>query len=171
MHIEEAFTFCPRCGNKLTPHTVGGFPICSHCGLHFYTNPKPCTTVIIFDNNGSILLTKRGIEPHKGKWDLPGGFTVPNESIIDSAKREIREELNVEIEVDRILDSLPDEYEYQGIVYITLPTIMTAHIISGTLKAQDDVVGFSFFTPEEALKLDLSFRTVAEAIRMIIDLK
>lgn len=170
MRIEEAFTFCPRCGNPLTPHK-GGFPTCSHCGLHFYINPKPCTTVIVFDNNASILLTKRGIEPHKGKWDLPGGFTVPNESIIESAKREIREELNVEIEVDRILDSLPDEYEYQGILYPTLPTIMTAHIVSGTLRVQDDVVDFSFFTPREALELDLSFRTVAEAIRMTIDLK
>jgi len=170
MHIEEAFTFCPRCGNKLTQHT-GGFLTCLHCGLHLYNNPKPCTTIIIVDSNSHILLTKRGIEPHKGKWDLPGGFVEIGETIIECAKREIREELNVEIEVDRILDSLPDEYEYQGIVYLTLPTIMTAHIVSGTLKAQDDVVDFSFFTPGEALTQDLSFHTVDKAIRMVAGLE
>lgn len=170
MHIEEAFTFCPRCGNKLSPH-FGGFPTCIHCGLHFYTNPKSCTTVVIFDRNGHILLTKRGIEPHKGKWDLPGGFSLVGESIIENAKREIREELSVEIEIDHIFDALPDDYEFQGVIYPTLSTILSAHIISGTLKAQDDVANFSFFSPEDALKQELSFQTVPEVIKMVTGLK
>lgn len=165
MHIEEAFVFCPRCGQKLTAH-FGGFPVCKHCGLHFYNNPRPTTTVIIFDANQHILLTKRGIEPFKGFWDLPGGFVVVNESITASAKREIREELSVEIDIDHIFGAIPDEYEYQGIIYPTLSTIMSAHIISGNLKAQDDVADFAFISPRDALKKDLAFMSIPTAIKM-----
>lgn len=170
MHIEEAFTFCPRCGQKLSSH-LGGFPVCKYCGLHFYTNPRPTTTVILFDAHHNILLTKRGIEPSKGLWDLPGGFIVPHETVVESGKREVREELSVEIEIDHIFDAIPDEYEYQGVIYPTLSTIMSAHITSGSLKAKDDVVDFVFLSPSDALKRELAFSSIPAAIKMVTGIK
>lgn len=170
MHIEEAFIFCPRCGEKLSLHK-GGFPACSHCGLHFYINPKPTTAVVIFDKAGNILLSKRGIEPFKGLWDLPGGFITTGETIVESAKREIREELKVDIDIDEIFDAVFDEYEYQGIIYPTLATVLSAHIVSGNLKASDDVVDFAFFSPEDAIQQELAFTTVDKAIKIATGLK
>ncbi|KXK11806.1 MAG: Bifunctional NMN adenylyltransferase/Nudix hydrolase [Microgenomates bacterium OLB23] len=170
MHIEDAFIYCPRCGEKLSQHR-GGFPHCSYCGLHCYINPKPTTAVVIFNKSGDILLTKRGIEPFKGYWDLPGGFITVGETIIESAKREIKEELQVDINIDNIFDAVVDEYEYQGVIYPTLATVITAHIVSGTLKASDDVVDFAFFSPKEALQQQLAFSTVDKAITMATGLK
>jgi ADP-ribose pyrophosphatase YjhB (NUDIX family) len=165
MQIEEAFTYCPRCSQKFTPHK-GGFPTCSQCGLHFYINPKPCTSVLIFNEHSELLLVRRAIDPHKGLWDLPGGFIEIRESIIESGKREILEELSVEIEIDHIFDALPDIYEYQGIIYPTISTIMSAHIVSGILAPKDDVSEFEFTTIENALKKDFAFASIPTAIRI-----
>ncbi len=68
--------------------------------MSFEDYPKPAVTVdiVIFtikDNDLKVLLVKRGIEPFKGMWAIPGGFVRINESLEDAARRELREETGV----------------------------------------------------------------------------
>lgn len=54
--------------------------------------------IIIFsivDGSLKVLLIKRGIEPFKGKWAIPGGFVSVDESLEDAARRELFEETGV----------------------------------------------------------------------------
>ena len=76
--------------------------------------------VVIFGDE--ILLTRRNQEPAKGKLDLAGGFTDPNESAEFTCFRELKEELDIEIDTGklRFLMSLPNIYHYKGIDYNTL---------------------------------------------------
>ena len=69
-----------------------------------------------------ILLTKRNQDPAKGKLDLAGGFTDPRESAEFTCFRELKEELDIEIDTEklRFLMSLPNIYHYKGIDYNTL---------------------------------------------------
>jgi len=62
-----------------------------------YKYPRSATTVdiIIFtirDQALQVLLINRGIEPFKGSLALPGGFVQINETLMEAAKRELKEE-------------------------------------------------------------------------------
>lgn len=67
---------------------------------HTYEFPRPALTVdcVIFGFNGGsleILLIRRGIEPFKNMWAVPGGFVHENEDIEAAARRELAEETNL----------------------------------------------------------------------------
>ena len=60
-----------------------------------YPHPAVTTDVVIFtirDNQLKLLLIRRGGEPYRGKWALPGGFVQLDEDLDAGARRELAEE-------------------------------------------------------------------------------
>jgi ADP-ribose pyrophosphatase YjhB (NUDIX family) len=102
--------FCPRCGRTAEVE----FPqriVCEHCGYEAYYNPKPVAGAIPVDGQGRVVLLRRGFDPGRGLWTFPGGFVELGESVEEAAMRETAEELDMAIEVERLVGvySRPDE--------------------------------------------------------------
>ena len=112
----KTFNYCPFCGEGDILFDGVKKINCKKCSFIFFQNIATAVAVIL-EYNKKILVTKRGEEPGKGKLDLPGGFVDPKESAEDAIKREIREELNIEIGDLQYLGSFPNIYEYKDVVY------------------------------------------------------
>lgn len=64
----------------------------------------------IIKDNDKIFATKRGYGEFKGGWEFPGGKIEEGETGEQALKREILEELDTEIEVGKLIDTV--EYDY-----------------------------------------------------------
>ncbi|RWY59068.1 NUDIX hydrolase, partial [Escherichia coli] len=64
-----------------------------------YQRPSVTVDLVIFtiqSNDLKVLLVKRGVPPYEGMWALPGGFVRIEESLHETARRELAEETGLE---------------------------------------------------------------------------
>ena len=64
----------------------------------------------IIIQNGKVFATQRGYGEWQGWWEFPGGKIEPGECPQDALKREIKEELDAEIEVGDLLETVEWDY-------------------------------------------------------------
>ena len=98
--------FCWSCGAPLPalPPVV-----CPGCATEHWQNAKPCAGALVEDR-GRVLLVRRAIKPFEGGWDIPGGFCDADELPATTARREVREETGLEIEILDLLGMWIDRY-------------------------------------------------------------
>ena len=119
---------------------------CQECKTIHYQNPKPTSTLICTKNN-QILFVKRAFEPAKGEWSLPGGFIELGETPEDAAKRELKEETNLNGEVVKLLGTCS---HFNSVFGDILLIGMTMDINNWEeLKTGDDAYDATFFNIKE----------------------
>ena len=119
---------------------------------------------VIVEHEGKILMGVRAKEPFRGKWVIPGGGVKFLESFRETAKREILEEVGIEIDVDRILDvreivTPPDEHRV--IIYCA------ARYAGGQINPSSDLSEVRFFTRDEVRSL-LAAGAVTPTVESVI---
>ena len=87
---------------------------------------------IIVENN-KIFATQRGYGDFKGGWEFPGGKIEAGELPQEALVREIREELDTEIEVGDLIDTI--EYDYPNF-HLSMECYW-AKVISGDLVLKE----------------------------------
>ena len=87
---------------------------------------------IIF-NQGKVFATQRGYGEFKDGWEFPGGKIEPGETPEEAIKREIKEELDTEIEIVKFLDTV--EYDYPKF-HLSMDCFM-CKVVSGDLVLKE----------------------------------
>ena len=76
---------------------------------HIYTqileHMPICAVDFVLLHQGKVLLALRKDEPAKGQWWIPGGRVLKNETLIDAVKRKAKQEMGVDVEIIRKIDS------------------------------------------------------------------
>lgn len=146
--MDKKFTFCPHCGGKMTPARDEGIERmrCAGCGFVQYINPAPAAGVLVFDEEGRVLLVRRKYDPFSGLWVIPSGYIEYGEDIYATAAREMKEETGVDVRIERIhaVESCFDDPRGN-----TLLVIFRGAVTGGSPEAGDDADEVGFFALDE----------------------
>ncbi len=97
--------YCVNCGTALETRIIEARDLeaCPNCSFVLWHDPKVVTMVVVEDEHGDVIVGRRSIEPGYGLWCLPGGYVNDDEHPADSAVRECREEIGVDVEITGLL--------------------------------------------------------------------
>lgn len=113
-------------------------------------------------HQGKIALIKRGNEPSKGKWTIPGGLVELGESLEAAVIRETKEEVCLDVENPCLIGVVDNvDFDEQGKVkyhYVIIDYLV--HVKAGTIKAASDAaeIRWVLFDEVEDYNLTASFR-------------
>ena len=110
--------------------------------------PIPAVGVVCWRGD-EVLLIKRGREPRKGEWSIPGGKVDRGESLHAAAARELLEETGVVAEIGELIavyEIIVPDFHYVLIDY-------KAKWLSGQPVAADDADEARFVNVDKALSL------------------
>lgn len=121
--------------------------MCAVCDAAYYQNPKPCAGAFVV-RNGEVMLVRRGIEPYKDYWDIPGGFLAPDEHPEEGAVREVEEETGLRVSVTDLIGIFVDTYGEDASEH-TLNIYYRAEVVDGEAQPRTDAVEVGWFAPDE----------------------
>ena len=96
--------YCQRCGHTLEQREFEGSPrpTCPSCGFIVFLDPKVAVVVLVEACN-KLLFVQRGVEPQIGKWCFPGGYVDRGEEVEAAARREVREETGLKVDITGLI--------------------------------------------------------------------
>lgn len=113
----------------------------------------PCVGAVVRDRAGRLLLVRRGTEPGRGLWSVPGGRVEPDEAAETAAAREVLEETGVHVVVGDLVGTV--ERDGPGGVTYVIEDFSAVPALDGEQPtAGDDADEARWFTTDEIAALD-----------------
>lgn len=163
--------YCRRCGAKFTDKNNHIYK-CSN-NHTIYANSSPAVAIILTNQNGDVVVTKRATEPKKGLLDLPGGYCDGPENLEDAIERELQEELGLAVSQytkPSYLCSYIDYYDYADECLPFLSTIFTAQLTEEVAIQANDDVEDAYFVPAKDIDANMfCFSNVQKAFNIYLN--
>ena len=114
----------------------------------------PCVGAVLKDDAGRLLLIKRGHEPGKGLWSIPGGRIEAGETDEEAIIREVHEETGLVVTAGSFIGSVRRPAGQPG-TELDIRDYM-ATITGGRLAAGDDADDVMWAAPADLSRLPLA---------------
>ncbi len=123
-------------------------------------------TAAVIEKDGKILIAKRRIgDLHGGRWEFPGGKVEFGETPEECLKRELKEELDIEVDIGKFICSSPFTYMLVPMELL----VYKASYLSGSIKALDHDE-LKWVTPQELNSYDFVKADVNVVKRLMEDI-
>ncbi len=157
------YRYCPRCRTELAISRIDDVPRphCRACGFVYYQNPAPAAGAVIVEH-GRILLVQRSVDPRRGDWCIPAGFTEWTEHPQQTAIREIKEETGLDITITGMFDifmGMDDPRTHAVLI------LYHGAVIGGELRPGDDAIDARYFS-FDALPDNIAFQAHRDALAL-----
>lgn len=138
--------FCSQCGTPTQAHPRDRARICPDCGLQFFPRLSPAIIVLV-EKGGELLLARSPRFP-PGRYSVLAGFVEPGETLEEAVAREVREEVNIQV----------DNIRYFGSQSWPFPNSLmlgfTASYAGGEIGIdEDEIVDANWYSPDNLPEL------------------
>jgi 8-oxo-dGTP diphosphatase len=146
------FIYCPLCATPLVEKHIyqASRLVCPACNYINFLEPK-LVAVVVVQHEGKVLLGRRNMEPARGLWTFIGGFVERGEKVEDAAIREVKEETNLDVQLEGLLGI----YSEPGNPHVVLA--FRASVKNGDTSHMagqpDEISELVFFSPREIPEL------------------
>jgi ADP-ribose pyrophosphatase YjhB (NUDIX family) len=144
--------YCPKCATELTTKHEGGRDrlACSACGwVYFGDFSIGVGGVVIRD--GRALLIRRGQEPRRGWWQIPGGYCEHDEPFDVAVVREVYEEAGIRAKVENVLGLRHSLGAPSANVYVMF---RLTPLEGEPVHDGEEITGAGFFSLDEIAAMD-----------------
>ena len=142
-----------RAGPAATSGDREGRPAAAAAGDTGAARRVPCAGAIVRDYAGRLLLIRRGQEPGRGLWSLPGGRCEPGEDAATAAVREAYEETGLVVAAGALVGRV-ERPGPGGVTYVI--DDLACAVTGGTLRAGDDADDVRWVGPAELATLPVT---------------
>ncbi|NYZ60926.1 NUDIX hydrolase [Candidatus Micrarchaeota archaeon] len=126
---------------------------------------RPFVTDAVIVREGRIVLIKRGKEPWKGMWALPGGFAEEGETAEQCCEREALEETGLRVRAKKLVGVFSSlKRDPRG----TIAGAYICELIGGELKGGDDAKEAKWFSLEELPELAFDHKKIIEEAKKLM---
>jgi NAD+ diphosphatase len=130
---DRTHRYCGRCGAATEPSSGERSRRCPVCGLTAYPRLAPAVIVLVERADGRVLLARNAHFPGP-MWSTLAGFVEPGEKLEEAVRREVREEVGVELEGITYFGSQPWPFPH------SLMIGFTARWASGAIVVDEDEI-------------------------------
>jgi ADP-ribose pyrophosphatase YjhB (NUDIX family) len=125
------FRYCPLCATPLIEKCIDHIQraTCPNCAFIQYLHPN-VVAIVVVQQGKTLLLGKRAIEPGKDLWSFFGGYVEQGEKVEDAARREVKEETNLDVQLEGLIGIYSEQDDphvlvvYEASVINTQTTIL-----------------------------------------------
>lgn len=150
--------FCGVCGSPTKESANDRACVCTACEARFYPRISPCVIGLV--TRGPEILLARGVRHPEGMFSTLAGFIEPGENAEEAFAREVKEEVNIEVQNVQYFASQPWPFPGQ------LMLGFTAEYLAGDIQVDgEEIIEAHWFTPKTIPSTPPEFSISGKLIR------